>query len=147
MPVLREEVPEAAIADWRVATLRCIGLHEGCAKLLARSLYNFLEPLISSTVQPADLNRLKAQVDQLCEDTCMFRQLKRMSKEGYRCQVVPRGTLLKDSESFAEPYGVENGNEAGDSVAFTLHGALTKLSNRGGRQMVLEKAHVVMKAK
>ncbi|KEY71212.1 hypothetical protein S7711_10563 [Stachybotrys chartarum IBT 7711] len=150
-------VPSPTIVDWRIETLRCIGMiyagQDGRVMQTAECIYDCLLPMIHSNVSRGQLDVLKDDIRQLCEDTFHLRMMMRQSKEDYsvwrhsRSRDSPEAKLSNITQ-YAEEYDVEDGkgNDRSDHVAYTLFGGLVKYPEyRGEGVVVLEKAQIVLK--
>lgn len=117
------------------------------ASELSMHMYEDLAPLISKDASSSAQDKLRKGFLKLFTEACQFRMAMRKSREGYACEMVVKGCSLAAVEDLADACAVENAgnNVAGDRVAFTLFGALTKHPKyRGEGKCILEKAQVVV---
>ncbi|KAG6240473.1 hypothetical protein E4U25_007895 [Claviceps purpurea] len=139
------KVSTTSVSEWRLATIRCIETFNPVPvdRTAARDeIWKRLEPLIKSG--PED-RHIKAEIGQLCDDAFALRIVTRKS-DGRYCFNSPRhGAKLDSSEGSVEVCGVLGGGETGNKVAFSICGALTKITGNGDTDTscVLEPAHVV----
>ncbi|KAG6218856.1 hypothetical protein E4U50_008118 [Claviceps purpurea] len=143
-------VSTTSISEWRLATIRCIETFNPVPvdRTAARDeIWKRLQPLIKSG--PEERNP-KAEIEQLCDDAFALRR-ETMKSDGRYCFSSPgHGARLHMSKSHpVEVCGVLGGGEAGNSVAFSICGALMKFTGNGDTDTscVLEPAHVVVQAK
>ncbi|KAG6125579.1 hypothetical protein E4U38_007550 [Claviceps purpurea] len=144
------KVSTTSISEWRLATIRCIETFNPVPvdRTAARDeIWKRLQPLIKSG--PEERNP-KAEIEQLCDDAFALRR-ETMKSDGRYCFSSPgHGARLHMSKSHpVEVCGVLGGGEAGNSVAFSICGALMKFTGNGDTDTscVLEPAHVVVQAK
>lgn len=140
-----------AIADWRLATIKCVGRLARTETIDIRkpvtSICEKLSPLFQISAKTQDINAFWQDVAGLCVAAYNLRLLMRKAKAAYYCHILPRGTQLEAKEDLAEIYGVEGGETPSSEVAYTLTGALLKdTGKRDEEPIVLEKAQVVVKS-
>lgn len=145
-------VAENHIADWRMATIRCIRSCQRDDRLgddLATTMYSVFEPLILKDVELEEIELLKKDLSQLCRDAVKLRFLMRGSEEHYECVTLEKGLPLSNNTDIAEKYTVWGGKYEEDCsfIRFTIFGALVhRLRHPPGARRALEKAKVVMQS-
>jgi len=142
------------IDDWRVATIRCVEEcndgDEETSFATAQRIFNFFAPILSRGFDEASEKRFDSHLIELCQDMYRLSMVMRSSRGGYKCRAVMqkshRGQKFASIEDWAEAVAVDAGkdNEAGETVAYMLFGALVKYQ-QGKPMKVLEKAQVVLK--
>lgn len=139
-----------AITDWRLATIKCVGLaslEPIDVQTPTTLICNRMSPLFQISAKKQDINAFRQDVAGLCVAAYNLRLLMRTAKAAYYCHILPRGTQLEAKEYLAEIYGVEGGDTPSSEVAYTLTGALLKdTGKRDEEPIVLEKAQVVVKS-
>lgn len=140
------------LVNWRLATLECVEalqFQERYSEFVAKELSIFLTPILNKRGPVQAEKQLWDRTLELCKEAFKFSIMMRKSREGYRCK------SLKDEaqhpvaglEDWVESQAVDEGknNEAGDSIAYVLFGALAKHpAYRGEGEKPLVKAEVVL---
>ncbi|ATY66183.1 hypothetical protein A9K55_001484 [Cordyceps militaris] len=143
-------VAENHIADWRMATIRCIRSCQRDDRFgddLATTMYSVFEPLILKDVELEEIELLKKELSQLCRDAVKLRFLMRGSEEHYECVTLEKGLPLSNNTDIAEKYTVWGGKYEEDCsfIRFTIFGALVhRLRHPPGARRALEKAKVLL---
>ena len=126
-------------------------IEETTSRRIARSIFKFFLPLISSHAGVTEKDALKSSIRELAADAFKLAMTIRKSKERYTFKTLERGSemkhLVQANDSWVEPEAVEGGknSDGSDEIAYTLFGALVKYSE--GREIVLDRAPVVLKRK
>ena len=144
-------VSDSVISDWRIVTINCVelsGIEEATSTLTTADIFTILEHILSKNIRATEEDALRSSILGLCKDAFRVRMMMRKSKNRYVVETIKPGT--KNSESRAEPVGVEGGknSERSDEIGYTMFGALSKHPQDKDQPVkILEKAQIVLRRK
>ncbi|KAH0600938.1 hypothetical protein MHUMG1_01939 [Metarhizium humberi] len=147
--LVQRGVPDEQLTNWRLSTMKCAQLAQ-CSSLSDCQAFNLLvftlKPLLHHNCSQEQLEQLRNQIRDVCEEAIEFRLAMRQSKDLYKCQMIARGQIVSP-EIPAEAVEVQGDGDAGKVIVGTFFGALLKHAKSRGEDevVVLERAHVLVK--